>query len=1111
MNFADVVAAYGADAKQRLSGPGEREALLVTPVSSLVEQAGRLIGLTVVTHNEVTELDGAVRPDFGVRVNGVLIGHIELKAPGSSLDPTTYGRSTHNYKQWQRLKELPNLLHTNGTEFRLWRFGELVDEPVHVHHVDLVRAGGSLTAPGRLELIINSFLQWTPTPIVSSSKLVDVLAPLARLLREEVHEALRVERRAIKGGADADTMPFTGVAKDWRRLLFPQATDAQFSDGFAQTVVFALLLALSEGIELDKEPVREVAHKLEAHHTLMGRALNLLTEHVENTPAWTAIEIIVRVLAAADWDRLKGNGDQLYLHLYEDFLAAYDPEMRRKSGSYYTPVPVVDAMVRLTDLALKNYLGKPEGLRNPHVNIVDPAMGTGTYPLSILRRVGAEAASQYGPGAAPEAVSNAAARMYGIELQSGPFSVAELRISSTIQGLGAALPGGGLNFFVADTLEDPNSASESQLSYTAQLIARQRQLANRMKRERNIQVCIGNPPYKDHAGGMGGWIEKGSSGTPGTAPLDAFRLAGNGKHERHLSNLYAYFWRWATWKVFESTREVDVRDGGNGIICFITATGYLAGPGFKGMRRYLRQNCSHGWVINVTPEGKQPPPANAVFNIETPVAIGIFLRQEGTSPSTPAEINYIDLHGTRQEKFDQLAGLNFEDPRWRPVRTEWTAPFTPSVATGWDEYPSVDDLLPWRANGVMAGRGWVYAPSQDVLELRLRTLINEDDAARKSAMFKEGGGCSLSKGKAPLPGGDVEQGTPTPFSRIPMLTESHFVRCGFRTLDRQWIIADSRLLNRASPNLWAGRVDGQVFAVELHSEHPRSGPGLVFTNLIPDVHHFRGSGGGRALPKLHPDGTFNAAPGLTSFLSRKMGHVISGEDVFSYIAGVAGHSGFVAQFDDELRTPGVRVPVTKDLGLWSRACELGRHLQWLQTFGEAGGHPSQYTDIRDPRIEVTHPSYAVSVGTAMPDEWRYEAGRQSLFVGAGRWDDVPQEAFDYTVGGTKVLESWLNYRLARPKRKITSPLDEINAPNWDPQWSTELTILLSVLVQLVQLDDQMGELLTDIIANDIFTRDEFVAGGVQWPRSDGDRKPRMPVTGGLSDHLPDGGGEGGSI
>lgn len=1096
MTFADAVAKYGASAKQRLSGPGEREALLVTPVAQFIQDVGALTGLTAVAHDEVAELDGAVRPDFGVRVDGLLVGHIELKAPGTSLDPTTYTKSSHNFTQWQRLKELPNLLHTNGTEFKLWRYGELVDEPVNVHAKDLVTFKGALTAPSRFELIVKSFLGWQPAEITSVTRLVETLAPLARLLRETVHDALRAERRALSAGAEKETLPFTGIKADWRRLLFPLARDDEFSDGFAQTVVFALLLAVSEETDLKGKTILEVAKSLEVNHTLMGKALNLLTEHVGNTPTWSAIEIILRSLSTTQWSKLAAKSSHLYLHLYEDFLASYDPKKRRDSGSYYTPVEVVDAMVRMTDDLLKSHLEKPEGLRNPFVSTVDPAMGTGTFPLSMLRHVADAAAKQYGPGAAPEAVSNAAARIFGIELQSGPFSVAELRVASAIREQGAALPKGGLNLYVADTLEDPYSASDQQLSYTAQLIAKQRQQANKMKRERNVQVCIGNPPYADHAGGVGGWIESGTDPATGKTPLDAFRLLGNGKHERHLSNLYAYFWRWATWKVFESTNQPDIKDGGSGLVCFITATGYLVGPGFKGMRQYLREMCSHGWIINVTPEGKQPPSKNAVFNIETPVAIAIFLRSENTDRTEPAKIRYIDVEGTREEKFADLATLSFDDDRWREVRDAWTAPFTPAAATEWDDYPALDDVLPWRAAGVMAGRGWVYAPSRDVLEMRLRELVSESTAEEKSRMFKEGRDASLAKTKKPLAGDDTEQGTRSPFSTITILTDPRIVRCGFRAFDRQYLVADSRLLSQPSPSLWAARRPGQILAIELHSEYPRGGPAIVFTNLIPDVHHFRGSGGGRAIPKLHPDGSHNLAEGLVAALSDRLGAEVVDDDVFAYVAGVAAHPGFTAQFDDELHTPGVRIPMTVNAALFARAVAFGKHVQWLHTFGAVGTHPDGFTDVRDERIAVLHPSYAIAVGTTMPTSWSYSEDAQSLHVGSGRWDGVKPEVMSYTVGGTPVLESWLGYRMAKPKKRTGSPLDAINAVQWDPDWSVELSNLLSVLTQLLVLEEEQVDLLSDIVVGALLTKADLAALGVKWPVGD-KRSPRSSSVGTL--------------
>lgn len=1095
MSFSDAVAAYGAAAQARLSGPGEREALLVTPISNFIEAVGALSGGVVVPHDEVSEFNGSVRPDFAIRVGGLITGHVELKAPGTSLDPANYGASTHNYRQWQRLRELPNLLHTNGTEFRLWRFGELVDEPVHVHGIDLARLRGPLRAPERLEALLSDFLSWDPPAITSVKRLIETLAPMTRMLRETVRDALRNERKSQAANPEL-LQPFLGIRSDWRRLLFPQATDEEFSDSFAQTVVFALLLALADGIDLTEKTVMEVARSLETHHGLMGRALNLLTEHVTGTPTWTAVEMVVRVLSRSDWDTIAAANPRVYLHLYEDFLAAYDPEWRRASGSYYTPVEVVDGMVRLTDEAIKAHLELPEGLRHPDVTVVDPAMGTGTYPLSVLRHVGEEASNQYGPGAASEAVRSAAARIFGIEIQSGPFSVAELRLSTTMRDeFGVGLPDQHLNLFVADTLEDPHSASDQQLSYTAQLIAQQRIAANRMKRERNVQVCIGNPPWKDHAGGKGGWIESGIDPSTGRPPMDAFKVEGNGKHERHLSNLYAYFWRWATWKVFESTRDPDERRGDQGVVCFITATGYLASPGFRGMREYLRRTCSRGWIINLSPEGKRGPSGTQVFGIETPVAIGLFLRDDASEREMPADIRYIELHGTRQAKFDALGTLGLSDPGWRPARTKWRAPFTPESAAGWDDMPALDDLIPWRANGIMAGRGWVYAPSKEVLAERWRELILAPTASAKASLFPDRRDASSTRGKRPLPGTDTEHQTVLPIADIAIPTDPATVQCGFRAFDRQYVIADSRVHSQPSPSLWEARIDGQVFTIELHSEHPRQGPGVVFTHLIPDVHHFRGSGGGRALPMLNPDGSANVAPGLQKALSTELGIELAPSDVIAYLAALLAHPDYIDLFDDELSSPGLRVPITADPNLFAEARDLGREVIWLHTFGHGGVHRSGATSVMLPgRSDL--PSYEAPVGRDIPKAWSYDEETRLLHIGAGKWSNVSAKVARYEVGGSRVIDSWIGYRLARPKKRRSSDLDDINATEWDSSWSVEFSEVLAVLTQLVELESEQRELLTAVMASDTLSRDRLERKGVEWPIDD-NRAPRRSVQVGL--------------
>src|SRR6516225_8867369 len=71
------------------------------------------------------------------------------------------------------------------------------------------------------------------------------------------------------------------------------------------------------------------------------------------------------------------------------------------------------------------------------------------------------------------------------------------------------------------------------------------------------------------------------------------------------------------------------------------------------------------------------------------------------------------------------------------------------------------------------------------------------------------------------------------------------VRYGFRSFDRQWIIPDNRLINRPNPTLWEHHSSKQLYLTALMQHSPRGGPAVTFTSIIPDLHHYKGSFGGR--------------------------------------------------------------------------------------------------------------------------------------------------------------------------------------------------------------------------------------------------------------------------
>ena len=116
---------------------------------------------------------------------------------------------------------------------------------------------------------------------------------------------------------------------------------------------------------------------------------------------------------------------------------------------------------------------------------------------------------------------------------------------------------------------------------------------------------------------QGGWVRFGDEGAGGI--LADFLRDAPPVHAKNLYNLYVYFWRWALWKVFETGER-------RGIVTFITASSYLRGPGFAGMRRHMRELFDELWIIDLGGEGRGARRSENVFAIQTPVAIAIGYR-----------------------------------------------------------------------------------------------------------------------------------------------------------------------------------------------------------------------------------------------------------------------------------------------------------------------------------------------------------------------------------------------------------------------------------------------------------------------------------------------------
>jgi hypothetical protein len=1119
----DAISAFGAAAKATLDNPaiaGEPEDQLRTPLVALVKAVAALTGLAAHNTDLVGETklsDLMIRPDFAVTRKGALIGFIEVKAPGKGADPTKFSPKSHDRTQWEKLKALPNLIYTDGNAFSLWQDGKRIGDIVFLQG-DIRSSGKTLKAPPDLLTLFTTFYQWDPIAPRSPRQLAEITARLCRLLRDEVVEQL-----------DRKAPGLTSLKDDWRNLLFPHATDAEFADGYAQAVTFGLLMAKARKISL-KDGIDDAARELRKSNTLIGSALRLLTEEMDDQHTLdTSLKTLTAVLDVIDWDKLSKGDPEAWLYFYELFLQQYDTGLRKKTGSYYTPPEIVTAMVRLVDEALRSpqRFNLSKGLASSDVTLADPAVGTGTFLLGVLRSIADTVRADEGEGSVPAAITEALKRLIGFELQFGPFAVAQLRLLAELIDLvtfGKAdeaseelhkVLGATLRLYITDTLADPDEEF-GWIPSTLTDIAQSRREANRIKRHEAITVVLGNPPYKEKAKGLGGWVE--DRGKALRAPLDDWQPPvewGVGAHAKHLRNLYIYFWRWAAWKVFGGdpyrggTDQTSIDDWTKrkGIVCFISVAGFLNGPGFQKMRADLRRDADEIWVIDCTPEGHQPPQASRVFGgVQQTVCIVMASRKADVERTTPARVRFRALpEGSRENKFKAIAEIGLDDSGWVDAPNDWRAPFLPALADEWESYPSIEAMFSFNGSGIITGRQWIIAPDEETLRKRWERLLKESDPDRRQKLFHP----QMRRGVLDTRHAEAKvtkwfDGVVPRLQPISLEKETfeRAYRYGFRSFDRQWVIGDARVINDARPRIWNNHSNNQVYITALRATSPTVGPALTFTGLLPDFDHYRGSFGGRVFP-LWSDSDAkrpNIAPRLLAELGAAYGREVTAPEVMAYIAAVAAHPGYITRFSKHLKQPGLRIPLTADVALFDEAVAVGREVIWLHTFGErfAEGRPPGAPRVTD-GPEPTIPAGGVLPTTldAMPHELEYDAAQGRLKIGTGYIANVAPEVWAYEVSGKRVLSQWWSYRRkdrSKPPmgdKRPPSPLSDIQPTAWLPDYTTELLAVLRVLTRLVALEPRQLALLDRIIAGPMIDADALRATGAL---SAGSAEAEAPAT-----------------
>ena len=305
-------------------------------------------------------------------------------------------------------------------------------------------------------------------------------------------------------------------------------------------------------------------------------------------------------------------------YFYEPFLEAFDPDLRKELGVWYTPPEIVKYQVARVDTVLREELGLADGLADSNVVVLDPCCGTAAYLVEVLAKIAETLKAKGGDALLASDLKKAAmTRVFGFEILPAPFVVSHLQLGLLLHRLGVPLSDKKeerVGVYLTNSLTGWEPPKEPKTKFLFPELAAERDAADKIKQHARILVILGNPPYNAFAGVSPeeeqGLVEPYKEGL--NKPTSE---GGWGIKKFNLDDLYVRFFRLAERRIAEMS--------GKGVVSFISNFSYLSDPSFVVMRqRFLSEfdslwfDCMNGdsrETGKLTPDGKPDP---SVFSTE---------------------------------------------------------------------------------------------------------------------------------------------------------------------------------------------------------------------------------------------------------------------------------------------------------------------------------------------------------------------------------------------------------------------------------------------------------------------------------------------------------------
>lgn len=977
---------------------------------SLASYLQSLLPKFIVT-NEPRRIDCGA-PDYVITQKNQPIAFLEAKdVNDSDLD----GRKEHK-EQFNRYKEsLNRVVFTDYLDFHLYLEGELIDS-VRIAETRGNRIVGIPENETKFNELILKLATGGRQKITSSAALARQMAAKAHLLAEAVKKTIELD------GEDGEC-EVSGQLRAFRDVLIHNLKAEEFADIYAQTIVYGMFTARLNDTTPDDFSRQEAAELIPKSNPFLRRIFQSIAVYdLDDSIAWI-VDDLAAMFAATDAEKImrnygsnKRHSDPI-VHFYEDFLAEYDPRLRKARGVWYTPAPVVKFIVKSVDEILQKEFGLARGLADdstikvdhaieqsfdkrsadrmkhelvdvPRVQILDPATGTGTFLTEVIQQIrdkfnGLE-------GLWPSYVEKSLIpRIHGFEILMASYTIAHLKLSYTLKETGyVGQTNQRLNVFLTNSLEEATPRANNLF---ARWLSDEADAASKVKTETPVMICLGNPPYSVSSLNSGKWI------TDLTADYKKDLAERN---IQPLSDDYIKFIRLGHYYIDKK---------GEGILALISNNSFIDGIIHRQMRKSLLEEFDQIYILDLhgnsrkkelAPDGTED---KNVFDIMQGVSINIFVKTGKKEKGTLANVFHKDIFGARESKYEWLNTASFNTVDWTPVN--YSEPyyfFVPKDFSEQDEYEKgfkLDELFVNNVSGIKTANDNVniWSTRQEV-EMMVEDLLNlpHDDFRIKYNVGKDTTDWSIERAQL-----DVIEAKENGSFRIEPVQ--------YRPFDTKYLVYTGKA------NGIVSRPRYRALSAMLHPHNSaictiRINRDYHFTivavdkiadktllsskddiSLFPLFNVVEKSQTVFSAEDLVPNFDFKIVNSIEGFLQEK----VEPQELFDYIYAVLHSPKYRETYKELLKIDFPRVPYPNDPNKYHLLASKGAELRMLHCMEEMSAWPNIVTFPIAGNNLIEKPSYAD--GKVTINSTQYFGG-------------VSERAWNFFIGGYQPAQKWLKDR-----------------------------------------------------------------------------------------------------